>query len=98
MLEDKVKSISKKDEFDNIRVDNQRILQAIHKIKAPGRYQMNIFNNYTDLNTTVSAAAYKCSDVVYITIPEQGRIDNTKNDNIINYLPTKKIKDGIKKC
>ena len=58
---------------------------------------MNIFNNYTDLNTNVSAANYKCSDDFYITIPEEGRSDNIKNDNIMNYLPTKKDKRQYKK-
>ena len=43
VIEDKIKSISKKDEFDNISVDNKRILKAIHLIKKPGRYLMNLF-------------------------------------------------------
>ena len=36
VIEDKIKSISKKDEFDNISVDNKRILKAIHLIKNRG--------------------------------------------------------------
>ena len=50
---------------------------------------MNIYNSYTDSETTVSAACERTSDDFYVTIPEEGRSYDIETDNIINYLPTK---------
>ena len=98
MYEDRINSISKENEFDNISIDNQRILQVIHKIKTPGRYLMNIYNKYTDPETTVSPACDRYSDDFYITIPEAGLSTRLANDSINNYLPSKRDTRRYKKA
>ena len=58
---------------------------------------MNIYNSFTYSKTTVSEACYKCSDDLYITIPEQGRANSITNDNVNNYLPTRQDRGQFKK-
>ena len=98
VYEDRINCISKENEFDNISIDNQRILQVIHKIKTPGRYLMNIYNKYTDPETTVSPACDRYSDDFYITIPEAGLSTRLANDSINNYLPSKRDSRRYKKA